>query len=316
MTAPNAFPDPESGLDEVVRAQLDAEASRTDAKGMADRVLARLTDESAKPRRLRWAWGRVASWAGAAALAAGVLVAVFVLSGPREAVASPLQVVQAARDTSTRNEARCYSVSLNLPGRTRESFPLLALDANPRTLCTRGNRFVVEPGFGGKGAWGRDETGRVWLAPTPDAGIAFEEAELPTGLRNAVKIHELELTSLLDEVLADFDLTWTEPPVRGAETYSITAKRRGEVAALRIASAELVVEKQTHVIRSLTIRRKALVDGTATIAFSLTSTTPRDDAAFTPQGHLTPGAPIYDRTQPVLRRRLVGQQLREIANGL
>jgi len=318
MTASNPFPEPEPGLDAVVRAQLDAEAARTDTRGMADRVLARLAaDSPAEPARSRRVWRSVAALAGVAALAAAVLVAVFAFSGPREAVASPAEVVQAARETAVHNEARCYRVTLNLPGRARESFPLLALDAeNSRTLCTRGNRFVVEPGFGGRGAWGRDETGRVWAAPTREAAVAFEEAELPPALRTAAKIHELELATLLDEVLVDFDLAWSEPPARTADAYSVTATRRGEAVPFRIASAELVVEKRTHVIRSLTLRRKALTDGTATLTFALLATAPRDDAAFTPQGHLNPGAPVFDRAQPVLRRRVVLQQIREMANGL
>lgn len=321
MTAPNEVPDPERTVDEVVRAQLDAEAARTDARGLADRVLSKLANEPpAEPAkelsRPRRAWRKIAAFAGLAGLAATVLIAVFVLSGTREATASPAEVVKAARDTAAPNEARCYRVTVNLPARMRESFPLLALDAEaPRTLCTRGNRFVVEPGFGGKGAWGRDETGRVWAAPTREGAVAFDETELPAPLRTAVKIHELELTSLLDEVLTDFDLAFSEPPSRGAETYSITATRRGEAQPFRITSTELVIEKKTKVVRSLTIHRKTLNDGTATIAFALTGTAPRDDAAFTPEGHLNPGAPVYDRTKLLRRNQLLRQQLKEMANG-
>jgi hypothetical protein len=316
MTSPDPFPAPEPGLDAVVRAQLDAEAQRTDARGLADRVLARLASDSAEPASPRRTWPRGAVWTGAAALAAGVLVAVFVVFGSREAVASPVEVVQAARASSAHADVRCYRVTLDLPPRARESFPLLALDAEtPRNLCTSGKQFVVEPGFGGKGTWGRDQTGRVWAAPTREAAVAFDEAELPPALRTTVKILELELTSLLDEVLADFDLTWTEVPARAADTYSITAMRRGEVLPFRIASAELVVEKKSKVVRSLVLHRKALGDGTATITFTLVRGS-RPEAAFAPEPHLDPGAPVYDRTQPVLRRRLVVQQLREMANGL
>jgi hypothetical protein len=319
MTAPNPFPEPEPGLDAVVRALLDAEADRNDARGMADRVLARLAADAAPaaPARPSRSWRRVAAAAGAAAVAIGILVAAFVLSGPREAVASPTQVVQSARDAVTPNEARCYRVTMQLPARARESFPLLALDSEAtRTLCTRGNRFVVEPGFGGRGAWGRDDAGRVWAAPTREAAVAFAESELPPHLRTAVKIHELDLATLLEEVLADFDLTWSEPPARGAGTYAVAATRRGETPPLHIASAELVVERAAHTIRTLTVRRRAPADGSATLAFTLLGTAQRDDAAFTAQGHLNPGAPVYDRAQPVLRRRVVVQQLREMASGL
>ncbi|QJW99022.1 hypothetical protein [Frigoriglobus tundricola] len=303
MTTPNAFPDPEPGLDALVRAQLEAEAGKANVRSMADRVLARLAaDAPARPRRGR-PWSRVAALAGAAALAATVLVALFVSSGPRDAVASPADVVQAARDSAAGNDTRCYRVTLELPAPARELFPLLALDSGTRTLCTRGAQFVVEPGFGGRGAWGRDGTGRVWVAPTPEAAAAFSEAELPPGLRNAVKIHALELPPVLNEVLIDFDLTWAEPPTPTADAHAVTATRRGEPPLLGIAGAELVIEKNTNVIRSLTVRRKALFNGTTTLTFALLSSVARADTVFTPEGHINPGAPVYDRSQPVLRRQ-------------
>ena len=314
MLPPNSFPEPEPGIDELVRAQLDADAARIDAQGMADRILAQLAaDAEPTPtlRRVR-VWRRVASVAGVVGLAAAVLIAAFALSGPREVAASPAQVVQGARDAYTRNEARCYRVTIELPPRLREAFPLLALDTSPRVLCTRGDRFVVEPGFGGRGAWGSDGSGRVWVAPTIEGAVAFDESELPVALRNAVKIHELELDSLLDEVLANFDLTWTEPPERAAETYSVTAVRRGDVRPLHIASAELVIEKHTKIVRSLVVRRKALGEGTTALTFALLETVSKDDAVFTPEGHIKPGALVHDRTKPNLRRRLLIQQIGEI----
>jgi len=301
MTAPNPFPDPEPGLDAAVRAQLDAEAGRTDARRMADRVLAQLAaDAPVGPHRGR-SWRRVAGLAGVAALAAAVLVAVFVSSGPREAVASPAAVVQAARDSSASDDTRCYRVTLELPAPARELFPFLAVDNGTRTLCTRGNQFVVEPGFGGRGAWGRDGAGRVWVAPTPEAAATFRETELSRGLRNAIKIHELELTSLLNEVLIDFDLMWAEPPTQTADSYAVTATRRSAAPLLGITGAGLVIEKNTNVIRSLTVRRKALFDGTATLTFVRLPSVTRDDSVFTPEGHIQPGAPVYDRSRRLLR---------------
>ena len=304
MTTPNPFPDPEPGLDAVVRAQLDAEAERADARGMADRVLARLAaDAPAEPRRRR-SWRRGAVLAGVASLAAALLIAVFASSGPREAVASPVDVVQAARDSTNGNDTRCYRVTLELPATTRELFPALAVDSGTRTLCTRGNQFVVEPGFAGRGAWGRDGDGRIWVAPTPEAAATFRETELSRGLRNAIKIHELELTSLLNEVLVNFDLTWTEPPTRAVDSYAVTATRRSVPLLLGITGADLVIDKNTNVIRSLTVRRKALFDGTATLTFVRLPSVTRDDAVFTPEGHIKPGAPVYDRSR-WLRRLMV-----------
>lgn len=312
MPSADPFPEPESSLDAVVRAQLDAEAARADARGMADRVLARLEAE-AEPKAPRQRW-RGAALAGVVGLAAAVLIGAFVLSGPREVTAapSPTEVVHSARVAYTRGDTRCYRVTTD--SRAREAFPLLAQEVS-RTLCTRGDRFVVEPGFGGKGAWGSDGAGRVWVAPSPDGAAAFDEAELPQALRNAVKLLELEPDTLLDEVLSAFDLTWSEPPAQGADTYSVRATRGGDAPPLRLASAELVIEKKTNVIRSLTLRRGGFAGGSAVLTFALVSTGPADATVFTPEGHIRRGAPVYDRGKPLLRHRLMRQHLGEGASG-
>jgi hypothetical protein len=199
----------------------------------------------------------------------------------------------------------------------REAFPVLALDRRPRTLCTRGDRFVVEPGFGGTGAWGRDATGRVWFAPTPEGAAAYDESELPQPLRAALTVHELQLTPLLDEVLVDFELAWSGPPAPGSDTYSVAATRRGPVPPLRLASAELVIDRDTKAVRTLTLRRRGLSDSAATLTFSLLPAGACEDAAFTPEGHLRPGAPVFDRSRPVLRRLLIVKHLGDkLADGI
>ncbi len=97
MPSPNLFPEPEPGIDAVVRAQLDVEAARTDARRTAESVLARLDASEPAPRRRDWK--RTAALVGLGALSAAVLIGTFVLSGPREAVAAPTpaKVVQDAR---------------------------------------------------------------------------------------------------------------------------------------------------------------------------------------------------------------------------
>ncbi|AWM36832.1 hypothetical protein [Gemmata obscuriglobus] len=275
---------------------------------MAESVLARL-DAGAEPRqRRRPGWKSAAGLIAIGAMAAAVVVAVFALSGPREVAAAPTPeaAIRDARVAYTRNATRCYRVTIDARG--REVFPLLAQEAE-RTLCTRGDRFVVEPGFGGKGAWGSDGAGRVWVAPTLDGAAAFTEVELPQGLRNVVKIHELEPDTLLDEVLASFEMDWSEPPTASTQTYSVEATRRGEAPPLQLASARLVIDKINKTVRSLELKRRGLTNGYATLTFALTGAVERDDAAFTPEGHIRRGAPVYGRSKPLLRHRLLRQHL-------
>lgn len=319
MTAPNEpFPPAEPGIDAVVRAQLDAEASRTDPAPMWVRVLAQLEADATPATPAPVPQHRSSRrWFALAGLAAAVLVGVFLLVPPQQALATPVQVVEAARAAHPRDADRCYSQTVSLP--TDSPAPLMLVSDSGRTvtICTRGDRFHVEPGFGGKGAWGRDGEGRVWIAPTRDAAVRFAESELPPFLREMLKIRGLEVGPLLDEVLKDFDLTWTEPPARRAEASKVTATRRGAARPGQVHSAELVIEKHTNQLRSLVLRRQLISGGHATITFTLQGTGAFDPAVYTAEGHLDAGKPVYDSTRPLLRRRVLLRDVGEVlANGL
>lgn len=302
-SSPNPFPDAEPGIDAIVRAQLDAEAARTDAGAFWAGVHRRLAEDNSVTVSPRRRWQRWAVMSAMAGLAAMLLLGIFYVPPQREAMASPTEVVQAARAVYTQGSTRCYRVTLTLPGRIREKYPLLTLANDTRTLCTRGDCFVVEPGFGGKGAWGRDASSRIWVAFSDGAAV-FEETELPPPLRQVIKIHELELGPLLDDVLADFDLDWSEPPT--SDTYTISATRHTRAGPFHMASAQLVIEKDTKVIRSLTVVRQLMGEETATGTFTLLNSVDKD-AAFAPEAHLKAGLPVYDRSKHSLRRRLVFQ---------
>jgi hypothetical protein len=305
-------PNPEPGLDELVRAQLDAEAARVDAHALCAGVLARLDAPAPPPPRRR---RRVAAGVAWLALAASVFVAVLALTGPREALATPAQVVAAARELSADGADRCYRMTIDVPPSMKQVLPLVAAQLHPRAVCTRGRRFVVEPGLGGTGAWGRDGAGRVWAAPSRDAAARYDEEELPPPLRYVVRVIGLELPHLLDEVLADCDLAWTEPPA--ADAWTVTAARRTPARLFQVLAGTLVVEKRTRAVRSLTLTRKLLGDDVARLRLELQATRARPDAAYEAEGHVAAGAPVYDRASPGLRRRLLVRHLgRVLASGL
>ncbi|VTT98292.1 Uncharacterized protein OS=Planctomyces brasiliensis (strain ATCC 49424 / DSM 5305 / JCM 21570 / NBRC 103401 / IFAM 1448) GN=Plabr_3771 PE=4 SV=1 [Gemmataceae bacterium] len=315
MTPPNdPFPPPEPGLDALVREQLDAEAGRVDAGRMWDRLAGQLRADAAPVTPPPRNWARVAA---GFATAAALLVAAFVLAPTRDAAATPAQVVESARAAYRPDADRSYTQTVQLPPNLPAPMSLLFDSGRAVTVRTRGDRFVVTPGLGGRGAWGRDANGRVWIAPTRDAAARFTAAELPPPVQDAVKIRALEVGPLLDEVLKDFDLAWAEPPARGAPTLAVRATRRGETFAGQIHSAELVVEKDTRVVRSLVLRRPLAVGGLLTLTFTLADTTERDPADYSAEGHVGPGQPVYDASRPVLRRRVLLQNLGDvIVNGL
>lgn len=317
MNPPNdPFPTPQPGLDAVVRAQLDADAAHGDPAALWDSVQRRLEADAPVPaRKDRFAsrWKRFAGAAGLAAVAAALLAALFLTSALQQAQASPSEVVRAARAAFIAGDTRCYQVSVVLPANVREMAPGLAAES-PWTLRTRGDRFVVTPGIGSHGAYGRDAAGRIWIAPTDAGAAVYEESELPARLRNVVKIHELELGALLDDVLADFDLTWSESPPAKSTAYSIAAVRRTQPLQFGIATAELKIDRD-NVIQSLTLKRRFPGEQTAVSTFTLQSVIAADDVVFTPEGHIQPGSPIYDRTKKLERRRFLMQHIGGLANG-
>lgn len=311
MTAPtDPFPTPDPGIDDVVRAQLDAEATRVDARRTWDRVLARLeTEKSApapsvppsSPPSRRWRGTPAITLLAAAALAAAVLVAVFLVPPSQEIVASPAEVVQAARDAHGRGLDRCYTQTITLSPEAKRRLPLLADTERRATICVRGNAFVVEPGFYGTAAWGCDEGGRVWVA-TKSAAIRFAPSELSPAAQEAVQIRGLEFDSLLGSVLADFQLDWGQPPSGDSPLYQITASRTGGAAPFQIKWAQLVIEKETLLVRSLTLRRQLPSAMETTLTFELESTASKNPAIYTAEGHLRPGAHVYDASTPWPRR--------------
>ncbi|MBN9518221.1 hypothetical protein J0H58_06835 [bacterium] len=303
------FPDPPPGLDAVVRAALEADAARVDGRAAWGAVLARLDVSPAGPRR-----GRLRGAAVLATLAAALLVAVAFWPGGGQVAASPADVVRDARAAHAGGPDRCYAQVVELPPAVRDRFPLLADRGLAPRIWTRGDRFVVEPWLG-DGAWGRAPDGRVWFAPSRAAAARFGLDELPPAVREAVAVRGMDLPTLLDDLLAGHDLTWTEPPT-GA-VYEITTAARGAGTPFRLAGAALTVDRETHAVRRLVLRRVLPGGDEATITFDLIETATRDTAAYTPAAHLDAGARVHDAAEPGPRRRVLLQGLgRFLAAGL
>lgn len=305
------FPDPIPGLDAVVRAGLDADAARTDGRAVWDAVHARLAADLAlsSPRR---SWLRGA--AVAAALAATVLIAVAFWPTAPAVVASPAAVVREVRAAHAAGPDRCYTQTVAVSADTRGRFPLLADRALAARVWTRGDRFVVEPWLAAGGAWGRDPEGRVWFAPTREAAARFRVDDLPSPVREAVIVRGLDLSTLLDDLLAHHDLGRADP---SEDTVVVSASARAETRPFALTGAELTVGREDHIVRQLLLRRRLPVGGEATLTFDLETTAARDPAGYTAEGHLNPGAPVYDGDRPGFRGRVLVHGLgRFLANGL
>ncbi len=261
-------PPPPDDLDAAVRRALDADAAAVDAARLWANVESRLRAE------------------------------------PPPEPASPAERVAAARDAA----GPADRLTLDPPPRLAERFPALAAVAGrPRTVHTRGDRFVVRPGVGDGGAFGRDADGRVWVAPSPAAAARFAPGQTPPGLRPVAGVCELDVRKLLNEVLADFDLT--------ASPDGVSAVRRGPAGPFRPTRAELRIDPATKAVRDFRLTRELPTGEPVGVRFEYLSAEPTPDGDCEAAGHLDPAAPVYDADRPLLRLRLLRRAFGEAAAG-
>lgn len=295
----NVFPYPEPPLDRAVRARLDAEAGGLETERLLAGVRQRLAADAIVPGRRRRRW----LLAAAGLLAASILVAVFLLIPGGTIQASPRQIVERARTTHRQSDDRCYMVRVEMPPEVRKLFPRVDFDRESR-VCTRGDRYFVElPN--GRGHWGRDEMKRVWFVPNADGGARFDDAEVPAIFREFLSIRAVNLAELLDEVLAECDLSSAnnvEVPEGVRRVYAVS---RDPARSLR--GAVIDVEKGTNMVRRLALDRQLFRDprSKASVIFTLVDTAPQPIEQYSAEGHLNPGAPVYDGSRPVARLDLL-----------
>ena len=306
------FPPPPPGpLDGAVRAHLDAEAAaaRADAERLLAAVRARLDADApapaAPPRRGR-RWPRYAVPLG---LAAGLLLALvggWQLSSAR---ASPAEVLAQARAASDPEADRCYRVEYQ-PAAELADRPALRHLPRQATLWARGDRFRAEPAFGAGGVAGRDEHKRVWLAPTPAAGVRFDPDELPERFADACEVRTLRLDFLLGELLADFDLSDENAAGLPKQHRRIRATPRRFHP--RLGGAVIEVETKSKQVESLELQRRLAGREVGTVRFTRQPSEPRPDDFYRLEGALEPGGAVFDRTRPLLRRQLIVRYFGEL----
>jgi hypothetical protein len=297
------FPYPETPLDRAVRARLDAEAQGVKTEQLLAGVRQRLAADSVVPARGRRRW----ILAAAGVLAASVLVTAFLLIPGGSIQASPRQVVERARATHQRPTDRCYAVRVEMPPDVRKQFPRFDFDRESR-IWTRGDRYFVElPN--GHGVWGRDEMKRVWFVPSPDGGARFDDSEVPAVFREFLSIRAVNLAELLDEVLAECDLSWASNVDVPDDLRRVYAVSREPARSLR--GAVIDVEKGTNTVRRLALDRQMFRDprSKASVIFTLVDTSPQPIERYSAEGHLNAGAPIYDGNQPGARLRLLSRHV-------
>jgi hypothetical protein len=300
----------EPDVDALVRGHLAREAGKVDAAAVLAGVRARLAAQAPPPRRRaprRLWWGLAAAAAVVAVLFGGRFLP------PPAAQAGPESLVRGARQALGLPVDRCYRVQVvAAPDGPLARFPLL-VQGRPTRLWTRGDRFWVESDNPERPfSWGRDGDGNVWVADGRRQGIRFERDEIPEVVALACDVRGLQAETLLDEVLAGYDL---RPEPGGTPgTQRIRAEPRPGRAGAGLRAAVLDVDPQSRVLRRLELQRTGNDRLIATVTFTLLETRAQDPTLYQLEGHLDPGAPVFDRAhrprqRPVVLWKLFGAPL-------
>ncbi|QVL33536.1 hypothetical protein KIH39_06395 [Telmatocola sphagniphila] len=295
-----------SDMDRILREHLDREASKVDVDTIWSQVNSRLESDSTRisVEDTKKTSRKRRGWPYSIGLVASVILLCSVLITTNSVSATPSQLVEKIREEIPVGQDASYRLQVELSPIARELFPHLG-DSVIRQISTRGVRFLVEPGLGGHGVWGRDGLGRVWLAPRKDSAIRFEETELPKPLRNLVNTIGLELRPLLDEVLVDFDLSWGEKQENGLR--SIEANRRGVPGIFGVRKVTLLINETQNRIVSLRATRILPGGHTAEVRMEFLGFKDLTEADYVAETHIEEGAKVSDRTHPIQRRQLMLQ---------
>lgn len=307
--------------EDEIRIQMELESNPEGLKYLGDRALLHqmLSDvvstgslsRDSKRAVTRSGWfGRRYSIVGASlAVMAGILL-VSILSLPHS-MASPAGLVQQVLDDFEPARDRVYAVSIETEtGRLRSS-TRRRNHAASSTLWVRGNRFVqIYPSDRGPMIWGRDFRGAVWFVIAGRSAVVFEAEEVPEILQEVCELRTLDLPTLLDSLLHDFDLEFSE---RQPQVDTVVALQRPNSPDAKYGHIEIDIERESLLVRSVTLERLNHGRPVATITFALEQVMTCEDAYYDLATHLAPHAEIYDRDAPRGQRsELLREFLREI----
>jgi len=301
--------DPELDPLDAVRRHLDRQAERVDPRPLLARIRAEIAPRPV-PRR-RWLTPVLATAATLAAVLLGGWWLVPVAASPRER-----ELVRATQQVHRLPVDRCYLVEVRRDPAFLEVFPNTPLMQTNR-LWTRGDRFFFLPPEGRPGrAWGRDENGNLWLAPTPRVGVRVESEEIPAPLSAGFEVHTLRVDQLLGEVLRNFDLKRAEHQTDDLSATEVIRATPifGRFSAM-IRSATLEIDPETKVLRRLVIARGPIGKPVATTTYTLIETTTLDPVQYSLEGHLREPFEIVTRdNQPQRRLELLRRMYGPVAD--
>ncbi|TWT42790.1 hypothetical protein KOR42_46450 [Thalassoglobus neptunius] len=295
-------------IDDLVRNHLDEQTLRFETTAFVDRLVGQLPKpqlpkpQSAESSPSSRSWGSPLVWSVTTAL--GFVIAFLI---GRSISPSQIQAATILRDVSevhTQPMDRCYDVHFAPdPAYWNERNPFTG--PSDTVLWTRGDRFWADATVGKiRLVYGRDGQGKVWVSPDRSTGIQIygSDEELPEDIAMFVAINSMTVPSLIENVLADFDLRADGPLSEDATKRSdISQSGMGNSviwATLKpgrshslISSALLEVDETDTLVR-LILWTVDKGEPRGVVSFTLVNTDEIGDEQYQLTAHLDPDAEI------------------------
>ena len=229
-------------------------------------------------------------WVSSAAVAGLVLASMLFLPN---VVASPVELVQKTLAEYRPGIDRRYNVNVELEsGLYRSRFPRRT-PASDSKLWARGSSFVqIFQSSSGELVWGRNSEGAVWFTIAGKSAAIFEANEIPAALQELCDLRSLEMTSLLESLLRDYDLEYIN---REQKVHTLLARPRAAAGHSKYGAVEIEIDPQWPLVRRITLERLKDKRSLAVVSFALEQIQQRDASFYELQSHLQEDAFIYDR---------------------
>ena len=248
---------------------------------------------SGKKRSLSNTW----VWISSAAAIGLLLLSMAFL--PR-ATANPAELLRKTLVEYREAMDRCYNVSVELENKPlRSRFARRAVPADSK-LWVRGKSFVqIFEAPKGPLIWGRKPNGSIWFTVSGKSAAVFESNEIPETLRDVCDLRTLNLTTLIESLLTDYDLKYSD---RENGIHTITAKRRPESRIAKSGTVEIEIQADSKLVRRVTIEKLNDKRPVAVVSFSLDQIQQVPNSFYELENHLQPDSPVYDRSTRFGRR--------------
>ncbi|MFM8172391.1 MAG: hypothetical protein ACKN81_02505 [Pirellulaceae bacterium] len=232
----------------------------------------------------------------AAAAVTAVSLAILIIAWPRSASASANFLVQKALATCQPIADRHYRVHVESRNALRLQMLRSRNDRNSSNLWVRGNQFVQRFEHSEERlAWGRDASGDVWFTVDGASAAVFRSREIPESLEEVCDLRTLDLPTLLQTLLRDYDLTYRRQDV---EVETIQATVRPAIKRSKYGRIEIEIERESSMVRRVSMERVRDGRVVAIVHFDWIETKLAANTLYDIPSYLQPDAPILDHRSP------------------